>query len=166
VTGATTTVKRIALAATIGALATACSTVPTAPTLTALPGSTRSLEQFRADDARCQLDARAGLGVPPGSTFTGLSYDEARWRYDRAYVQCMYAAGHKVPVWTRGEEAGAGAAGAPPAAGAAPAGAPPPGAPSPGALPPGALPPGALPPGVPPPPPGAPPPPPPTWRTR
>jgi hypothetical protein len=160
VTGATPTVRRSALAVTIAALATACSTVPTAPTLTALPGSTRSLEQFRADDARCQLDARASLGVPPGSTSTGLSYDEAQRRYDRAYVQCMYAAGHKVPVWTRGEEAGSGATGAPAATGA-----PPPGA-APSAAPPlGALPPGALPPGVPPPPLGAPPPPPPTWRT-
>jgi len=81
----------------------------------------------------------AGTGLVVGSAVGSGSAASAGWdaqrRYDAAYLQCMYANGHKVPV---------------------PEGAyRPPSAPSAVA---------PLPPGVPPPPPGRPPPPPPRWR--
>jgi len=81
----------------------------------------------------------AGTGLVVGSAVGSGSAASAGWdaqrRYDAAYLQCMYAHGHKVPV--------------PESAYRAPS------------APPGIAP---LPPGVPPPPRGAPPPPPPRWR--
>jgi hypothetical protein len=82
----------------------------------------------------------AGVGLAGGAVAgTGAAYQSSYYlqrRYDIAYVQCMYAKGHKVPVAGRlmSAEPGAPAANTPPP--------PPPGTP-------------------PPPPPGAPPPPPP-----
>jgi len=38
------------------------------------------------------------LGSAAGSHYAASSYYEAQWRYDNAYVQCMYAKGHRVPV--------------------------------------------------------------------
>lgn len=35
-------------------LLTACTTVPTSPSMLALPGSTKTFEQFRSDDAMCR----------------------------------------------------------------------------------------------------------------
>jgi hypothetical protein len=84
----------------------------------------------------------AGTGLLIGTASGAGASSQSGWpvqrRYDQAYVQCMYASGHKVPVSARLTEAGpavapSGSAAIPP---------PPPGMP-------------------PPPPPGAPPPPPP-----
>ncbi len=113
-----------------------------------LPGTGKSFEQFRIDDATCRqfayeqaggatqagqnaavssaivgtaLGAAAGaaigsasgdmgsgaaigagtgliVGSAAGSGYAANSYYEAQWRYDNAYVQCMYAKGNKVPV--------------------------------------------------------------------
>jgi hypothetical protein len=89
------------------------------------------------------------VGSAVGSGNANLSAAEMQRRYDQAYVQCMYASGHKVPVidgFRPVAPAPASVRAAPPAP---PAGAPP--APPQSARP------------VPPPPPGAPPPPPPNW---
>jgi hypothetical protein len=122
----------------------ACASVPSGPSVMALPGTGKSFEQFRFDDGQCRDYAQAaiggsaqdaatnaqvrsaavgtavgavagavigghqGAGVGAG---TGLlvgsvagadsgnssGYGSQR-RYDNAYVQCMYAQGHKVPV--------------------------------------------------------------------
>ncbi|MBL8481900.1 MAG: hypothetical protein JNJ60_06890 [Rhodocyclaceae bacterium] len=69
----------------------ACAGLPTEPDVIALPGSGKSLEQFRADDARCRDYAKP---APEGKG----NYFDAQRRYDIAYTQCMYAAGHRVPV--------------------------------------------------------------------
>jgi uncharacterized protein YcfJ len=131
-------------------LLSACATTPTGPEILALPGSGKSLEQFRSDDVVCrqyavdQLGGKtpsqaandsalrsavvgtavgavagaaigghegAGAGVGAG---TGLvvgsvagsgaadsSWTSAQKRYDFAYVQCMYAQGHRIPVLGR-----------------------------------------------------------------
>jgi outer membrane protein OmpA-like peptidoglycan-associated protein len=46
------------------------------------------------------IGAGTGLvvGSAAGSGYAASSYYEAQWRYDNAYVQCMYAKGHRVPV--------------------------------------------------------------------
>lgn len=122
----------------------ACTTLPTAPSVMALPGAGKTLTQFRADDYECRQFAsveaggrtsnqvsnsgtdRAAIATPAGaeagaatngrkgpalSAGTGLvagaaagtsaaadsTYDAQR-SYDGAYMQCMYAKGHKVPV--------------------------------------------------------------------
>jgi hypothetical protein len=127
-----------------------CVTVPTGPSVMALPGTSKSFEQFRIDDAICRqfayeqaggmtaqqagqnaavssaligtaLGAAAGaaigsasgdmgagaaigagsgliVGSAAGSGYAAHSYYEAQWRYDNAYIQCMYAKGNRVPV--------------------------------------------------------------------
>jgi hypothetical protein len=74
---------------------TACAPIaPTAPSLLALPGQGKTLEQFTADDIGCRGYAQ---GRQPAGETMAMAEDLQR-RYDVAYVQCMYAKGHKVPV--------------------------------------------------------------------
>ncbi len=124
----------------------ACSTIPNGPSELALPGSTRTFEQFRFDDADCRqfslaqvggttpgeaatestaksaalgagigavagaavsggrgAGAGAGLGLIVGAIAGADAGDRSSWalqqRYDAAYKQCMYARGHKIPVY-------------------------------------------------------------------
>ncbi len=163
----------LAMAALLGA----CATAPTGPSVMALPGTGRSFDQFRADDAACRqyawqqiggaaasqaatdsavasaavgtaigaiaggaIGGREGAAIGAG---TGLIFGsaagagasqatgyDAQRRYDHAYIQCMYASGHRVPV--SGTFSGASRYQTAPAS--APAIAPPP--PPPGAPPP------------------------------
>jgi len=137
------------LQATIGMAAIlilgGCASIPSGPTRMALPGSGKTFDQFRFDDAECQryafeqiggttaekaaneaavrsaavgtvvgaaagaaIDGSSGAGVGAGvglifgslvGTDTGQrsAYGTQR-QYDYAYIQCMYARGHKVPV--------------------------------------------------------------------
>ena len=98
-----------------GALAlalAACNVVPTQPGILALPGSGKTLEQFKSDDAECNAFAAGRVsGSPAGATY------EVQRRYDFAYLQCMYAKGHRVPVSGGYTSA---PAGNPPPAGAVP----------------------------------------------
>lgn len=71
-----------------------------------LPGSSKSFEQFRADDHECRHYAHVRLDGADD-----LLPRTAQQRYDFSYQQCMYAKGHKVPVQGR-FEASRGAAGA------------------------------------------------------
>lgn len=122
-----------------------CASVPTAPNVMALPGTGRTFEEFRADDAYCrdyayqQIGGKsrqevagsaavqhaavgtaigavagaaiggrdaAGVGAGMGLIVGSASGAEAsrsavygsQRHYDNAYVQCMYARGHRVPV--------------------------------------------------------------------
>lgn len=65
--------KRMGLAATLAALLLgACATAPTGPSIMALPGSGKSFDQFRNDDAECrqyaqlQIGGNNGASVDPG----------------------------------------------------------------------------------------------------
>lgn len=177
-------VKIIAAALALSGLAllAGCASVPTAPSVMALPGNGKSFDSFRFDDGDCRQYASqqvggasndaavrsavvgtaigavagaaigghqgagvgAGTGLLFGSAIGAGSQQDANYgsqrQYDAAYIQCMYAKGHKVPVpggygrtWTQAPSEPIYAPSAPP---------PPP-------------------PGSPPPPPGSPPPPPP-----
>lgn len=122
-----------------------CASVPTAPNVMALPGSGRTFDEFRADDAFCRdhayqqiggrsreqvassaaiqnaavgtaigavagaaiggrggAGAGAGMGLIVGSASGAEASRSAVYgsqrHYDHAYVQCMYARGHRVPV--------------------------------------------------------------------
>ena len=148
-----------------------CASVPTAPSVMVLPGSGRTFDEFRADDAYCrdyafqQIGGRsreqvasssavqnaavgtaigavagaaiggrdaAGVGAGMGLIVGSASGADASRRavygsqrqYDHAYVQCMYARGHRVPVSMSGYTS------APPPS-AAPLPPPPPGNPPP-----------------------------------
>jgi hypothetical protein len=155
-------------------LVAGCATIPTGPSVMSLPGSGKSFDQFRIDDADCRGYAYAqvggatadraatqsgvtsaalgtvvgavagaaigggrGAGIGAGSGLvvgslagTGAAQTSAygsQRRYDHAYIQCMYAKGHRVPVYgqfTEGArpQSGSSAARIPP---------PPPGSPPP-----------------------------------
>jgi len=87
---------RVFLFVTLGLLG-GCTTVPVAPSVMALPGSGKSLEQFHADDAVCRQWAtqqeQATAAVAGQSYGSGM---RQRW-YDMAYMQCMYAKGNQIP---------------------------------------------------------------------
>ncbi len=136
--------SRIALIASLGFLG-ACTVMPTGPSVMALPGTGKTFDQFRSDDASCRQYATqqvggvsanqaatasavgsaavgtalgaaagaafnggsgaavgAGVGLLAGGLFganaaQGSAYEVQR-RYDYAYLQCMYAAGDRIPV--------------------------------------------------------------------
>ncbi len=74
------------LAIVAGLLLAGCASVPSGPTVMALPGSAKSADEFRSDDAACRqvaaVDAKA----------------TKEWHYDMTYLQCMYAKGNQIPV--------------------------------------------------------------------
>jgi outer membrane lipoprotein SlyB len=123
----------------------ACTVMPTGPSVMALPGSNKTFDQFRSDDSSCRqfalqqvggVDANqaattsavgsavvgTALGAAAGAAFGGgsgaaigagaglltgsaigvgssqASGYNVQQRYDYSYLQCMYAAGDKVPV--------------------------------------------------------------------
>ncbi len=135
-------------------LAGGCASLPTGPSVLVLPGSSKTYEQFRGDDAICRQTAYfqvggvtpqaaavqsgvagaaigsavgaaagaaiggghgaavgAGTGLAAGSMAgagaAGSSALDAQQRYDYGYIQCMYAKGHRVPVWGHFTEEGA-----------------------------------------------------------
>jgi len=81
-----TAVTRWPLAIVAGLVLAGCASVPSGPTVMALPGSAKSADDFRGDDAACRqaaaIDAKA----------------TKKWRYDMTYLQCMYAKGNQIPV--------------------------------------------------------------------
>jgi hypothetical protein len=90
--------KRSALALAFLALS-ACSSAPTlGPGVLVLPGSGRTFDQFRFDETDCRSYAQTQLSKSRGEPDSAGSFQS---RYDRAFVQCMYAKGHKVPVGGR-----------------------------------------------------------------
>ncbi|PMS14309.1 hypothetical protein FNF07_06300 [Trinickia caryophylli] len=131
-------------AALLAALA-GCTVMPSGPSVMALPGTGKTFDQFRADDASCRQYALAQVGgVSAGQAATSSAVGSAalgtavgaaagaafgggqgaaigagaglltgsaigagtaqasgygiQRRYDYAYIQCMYAAGERVPV--------------------------------------------------------------------
>ena len=70
------------LAVVGGVLLAGCAS---GPNVLVLPGPGKTLDQFRADDVAC----RAWVHEQPGTT--------SDWRYDIAYMQCMYTKGNQVP---------------------------------------------------------------------
>jgi hypothetical protein len=68
----------------------ACAALPTGPNVLVLPGAGTPLEAFQRDERECQSYAAQQLptGAPAGTR---------QWRYDMAYVQCMYTKGHRIP---------------------------------------------------------------------
>ena len=147
-----------------------CASVPTGPSVMVLPGLGKSFEQFNADDAVCRQWGLQSIGRTPGEAATasgvasaavgtavgaaadvsGSQYSgqEAQWRYDMAYQQCMYSKGHQIPGVPSGYRGPSGPVPAPPPASSPPALAPMPTDSG----------------SIPPPPPGLPPPPPPGVR--
>ena len=126
-------------------LVAGCASVPSGPSMLALPGTGKSFESFRSDDDVCRRYATAqigglgpnqaandsavrsavlgtvigaaagaaiggnqgaGVGAGTGLLFGTVAGADAanssaygsQRGYDHAYIQCMYAKGHRVPV--------------------------------------------------------------------
>lgn len=126
-------------------LLAACTSMPTGPSVAALPGTGKGFDQFRQDNNYCKqysleevggtsasraandslaesavvgtaigaaLGAAAGghsgaavgagtgllVGTLAGTGAAEESSYNVQQRYDHAYIQCMYAKGHRVPV--------------------------------------------------------------------
>lgn len=97
---------------------TACASLPNSPSVMVLPGTGQSFEQFRNDEVICRQYASfevGGVSSPnpeaTTNTLTGAAVGTAvgantgrypsyaaQQYYDTAYIQCMYAKGHQVPV--------------------------------------------------------------------
>jgi hypothetical protein len=76
-------------------LLAACASPAYSPGVLVLPGSKKTFDQFRFDEQECRAYAQAQL-TDSGSEWG--SAGSTQQRYDRAFLQCMYAKGHKVPV--------------------------------------------------------------------
>lgn len=72
-----------------------CASMPSAPDVLALPGTGKGFEEFRADDMACRDFAFQQIG---GRARGQTAIHGSQRQYDMAYVQCMYAKGHRVPV--------------------------------------------------------------------
>ena len=83
----------------LGSLLSGCATMPTAPSVMALPGFEKSLEQFQAEDTSCRQWAAQRAQETAQSASDGRLYGSGarqQW-YDMAYLQCMYAKGNRIP---------------------------------------------------------------------
>ena len=94
-----------------------CSTIPAVPVgpkVSVLPGTGKNITEFQQSDEVCRdyamriigqkpVDQKAGgdagtAGSVKNTSNPRLYGNEAQYYYDEAYVQCMYASGHQVPV--------------------------------------------------------------------
>ena len=75
---------------------TACASMPTGPSMMALPGSGKNFDKFRNDDNQCRQFAYERVNETSADNTSEYVNQQ---RYDTSYVQCMYAQGHRVPVY-------------------------------------------------------------------
>ena len=80
-----------------------CASIPIGPSVTAPTGSGLSLEQFSKDNIHCQQFAsHQVIGTPNQVVTNGITRtltNDPQLLFDTAYIQCMYAKGHQVPVY-------------------------------------------------------------------
>ena len=69
-------------------LLSACTSIPTGPSVLALPAVGKPMDVFQAEEDGCRAYAQqqAAAGATPRQS-----------RYDIAYIQCMYAKGNVIP---------------------------------------------------------------------
>jgi hypothetical protein len=79
------------------AILSACTVMPTGPSVLVLPTVGKSMDVFQTDDVGCRSYAQQQLGVAPEQQAGAASGMSLQARYDMAYVQCMYAKGNAVP---------------------------------------------------------------------
>ncbi|MBV8271495.1 MAG: glycine zipper family protein [Cupriavidus sp.] len=102
------------MAAALALVIGACTTMPSGPSVMVLPGSKKTFDQFLSDDHTCRQFALGRVGgvsahqtsttapvtsSASGGGYTSDSADSAQYQYDAAYIQCMYASGHRVPAY-------------------------------------------------------------------
>ena len=72
----------------------ACTVLPTGPGVLVLPAVGKPMEVFQTEEGECRSYAQQQLGPAPEAAGSSRMLQV---RYDRAYVQCMYAKGNVVP---------------------------------------------------------------------
>ncbi len=88
-----------ALALGAGVLLGACTVMPTEPGVLAMPGSRKSVEHYQADVMECRQYADSVIAAHgSGTDYPSMSSYQLQRGYDRAYLQCMYSRGNRVPV--------------------------------------------------------------------
>jgi hypothetical protein len=73
----------------------ACSTMPSGPSVLALPGTGKDFNHFHSDDVMCRQLAHEQIATAPEEPD---SKEEGQQNYDINYIQCMYGKGNRVPV--------------------------------------------------------------------
>jgi hypothetical protein len=73
----------------------ACSTMPSGPSILVLPGTGKNYDQFHNDDLMCRRLAYEQIAK---SQKEPDSKEEGQQDYDISYIQCMYSKKHRVPV--------------------------------------------------------------------
>jgi hypothetical protein len=76
-------------------LLSACSTMPSGPSVLVLPGTGKDFNRFHSDDLMCRQLAHDQIAT---SQEEPDSNEEGQQNYDINYIQCMYGKGHRVPV--------------------------------------------------------------------
>lgn len=95
--------RRVVVLAMATSLAAGCATYPTGPSVTALPGTQSSFDQFQADDLNCRLYGRQAAGLPPEQAATNAAVNSAT-------VGTMVGAAAGALLGAAGGSAGTGAA--------------------------------------------------------
>src|SRR5215831_7235486 len=72
----------------------ACTVVPTGPSVLVLPAVGKAMDVFQAEEGECRSYAQQQLG---GTSEQAAAGGMLQRRYDIAYVQCMYAKGNMMP---------------------------------------------------------------------
>ena len=88
------------LAASLAAACASPPPIPTSPNILVLPGTGKNFEQFLSDDQECRGFALSEVGksAPQSADDSYSAGIRLQQHYDRAFAQCMFARGHKVPV--------------------------------------------------------------------
>ncbi|MGZ5045002.1 MAG: hypothetical protein ACXV8P_09445, partial [Methylobacter sp.] len=76
-------------------LLSACSTMPSGPSVLVLPSADKNFDQFHNEDQLCRNLTHKQVAAAQEDID---SKDEAQQNYDIVYIQCMYSKGHQVPV--------------------------------------------------------------------
>lgn len=87
----------------VASLVAGCATYPKGPSVTALPGTQSSFDQFQADDLNCRLYARQAAGLPPEQAASNAAINSAT-------VGTMVGAAAGALLGAAGGNAGTGAA--------------------------------------------------------
>jgi hypothetical protein len=68
-------------------LLSACTSVPTGPSVLALPAVGKPMDVFQAEDDGCRAYAQQQIATKPLQS-----------QYDISYIQCMYSKGNAIPA--------------------------------------------------------------------
>jgi hypothetical protein len=83
-------------------LLAACAPTVYGPGVLVLPGTNKTFDQFRFDEQECRSYAQTRVN---NSESEWGSAGSTQQLYDRAFLQCMYGKGHKIPVSGRYSDA-------------------------------------------------------------